>query len=267
MFNRWFRSKKSESLPQYSALKGTASRPLPPELEEKFEGQSFGARSETIKQTLLETGKRPQTDAPLFTALIKGGGNFLIITLPENGDLCAPIFSTPFRAADYTRTMLDQGPRFQYLVSSPQQLVQVLRDLEGASVEWMTLDRCPRCSILNTIKISSIGTPDDAVTIWAITKSLELARAEVYFSYALECAHAGSLEAARDVTLEAVAHVTAEDPRLHLLLAQVAIVLRDGRLLEEAKAFLGFFSYESWRYKLDRDEESGVSDFAGPLNS
>jgi hypothetical protein len=116
----------------------------------------------------------------------------------------------------------------------------------------------------NTIKSNSIKAPDDAVTIWAITKAIELARAELYFSHALEWARAGRLEVARDVSLEAVAHVTVEDPRLHLLLGQVAIGLGDGRLLREAKAFLDFFRHESWRCKLDYAEESGVPDFAGP---
>ena len=69
---------------------------------------------------------------------------------------------------------------------------------------------------------------------------------------------------ARDVALEAVGHVTMEDPRLRLLLGQVAIRLGDRRLLGEAKAFLDFFNFEPWRRKLGEVEESGVLDFAGP---
>ena len=92
----------------------------------------------------------------------------------------------------------------------------------------------------------------------------ELARAELYFTHALESARAGLLELARDVALEAVGHVTMEDPRLLLLLGQVAIRLGDRRLLGEAKAFLDFFNFEPWRRKLGEVEESGVLDFAGP---
>ena len=72
--------------------------------------------------------------------------------------------------------------------------------------------------------------------IWAITKSTERARAELYFAHALELARGGRLELARDVSLEAVEHVTMEDPRLHLLLGQVAIGVKNERLLMEAKA-------------------------------
>jgi len=43
---------------------------------------------------------------------------------------------------------------------------------------------------------------------------------------------------ARDVALELVGHVTAEDPRVHLLLGKLAIRVRDKGLLREAKRFL-----------------------------
>jgi hypothetical protein len=140
----------------------------------------------------------------------------------------------------------------------------MLRDFEDSGVESVALGRCPRCAILSIIGSRSIKDPNDAVVIWAITKASELARTELYLTYALASARAGHLELARDVGLEAVGHTAMEDPRLHLLLGQVGIGLGDGILLKEAKAFLDYFKKEAWRRCLDQNEESGVTDYAGP---
>ena len=262
---KWlFRYKKTEEAPHYSALKATPTRGLPPEVMENEESESFNARRETLEQALLNPEQRPPIEAPLFTGLLAKERGVVTITLPNDGAQCVPVFSTPFRAADYIRTLLNRGPRAHYLSSSPLQFVHMLRDLEEIGIERLTLDCCPRCPTLTTIDSRSIKGPDDAVRVWAIIKSSELARAELYFTHALESARAGLFEPARDVALEAVGHVTMEDPRLHLLLGQVAVKLRDRRLLGEAKAFLDFFNFEPWRRKLGQVEESKVLDFAGP---
>jgi hypothetical protein len=262
---KWlFRHKKTEELPHYSALKATPTRCLlPPEVRENEESQSFNARRETLEQALLNPDQRLPIEAPLFTELLADEG-IVTITLPNDGAHCMPVFSTAFRAADYIRTLMNQGPRAKYLSSSPLQFVHMLRDLEGSGIERLTLDRCPRCSIITVIDSSAIKVPDDAVRIWAIIKSGELARAELYFTHALEYAQTGFLELARDVALEAVGHVTMEDPHLHLLLGEVAIGLGDRRLLGEAKTFLDFFNFEQCRRKLSQVEESGAPDFADP---
>jgi hypothetical protein len=262
---KWlFRYKKTEEAPHYSALKATPTRGLPPEVRENEESQSFNARSETLEQALLDPVRRPPIEAPLFIELLAKKRGVVTLTLPNDGGQCLPVFSTPFRAADYNRTLLNQGPRAHYLSSSPLEFVHMLRDLEEIGIGRLTLDRCPRCPTLTVIESGSIKVPDDAVMVWAITKSTELARAELYFTHALESARGGFLESARDVALEAVGHVTMEDPRLHLLLGQVAIGLGDRRLLGEAKAFLDFFNFEPWRRKLGQVEESGALDFADP---
>jgi hypothetical protein len=263
MLKRLFRSKHTEYMPGYSALKANPSRGLPPDLTEMEGSESFSARREALESALLDTSQRPEIDAPLFIELVDSGSGFVSLTLP-NGSRCVPIFSTPFRAADYMYTLLRRGPRMQYLCTSPIQLIPMLRDLEDSGVERVALDRCPRCGILCIIESHSIKDPNDAVNIWAIFKATELARTELYFTYALASARTGRLELARDVGLEAVGHVTMEDPRLHLLLGQVGIGLGDGVLLKEAKASLDYFKKEAWRRCLDQNEESGMTDYAGP---
>jgi hypothetical protein len=80
-------------------------------------------------------------------------------------------------------------------------------------------------------------------------------------SHAQASARAGELYNARDVLLETAAHVSFEDPRVHMLLGQVAVALRDRELLHEAKAYLKFFKLSSWEHKLDEVVQSGSPDF------
>jgi len=63
------------------------------------------------------------------------------------------------------------------------------------------------------------------------------------------------------VLLEAAAHVSVEDPRLHLSLGHVAVRLYDSKLLHEAKTFLRFFNLRSWERRLDQIAHSRRSDY------
>ena len=74
-------------------------------------------------------------------------------------------------------------------------------------------------------------------------------------------AKTGELFAARDLLLETASHVSFEDPRVHVLLGQVAVALHDRDLLREAKAFLQFFKFNSWERKLDESVQSGSPNF------
>ena len=60
---------------------------------------------------------------------------------------------------------------------------------------------------------------------------------ELYVEYALKAARTGQLEAALDVALETVGHVSVEDPRPHLLIGELAVLLRDPTLLQERRRF------------------------------
>jgi len=103
-------------------------------------------------------------------------------------------------------------------------------------------------------------TTDDVITCWSISKSIQLARLEQFLSYAQAVARAQQFYTARDVLLEAAAHVSIEDPRLHLSLGQVALALYDSELLQEVKTFLRFFKLESWERRLNQIAQSHQSD-------
>ena len=256
------KKKHKEELPIYSELKSIPTRGLPPELADKEASEFFTSQFEARQQELLEPTRCPPKDEPLFTELIRGkDGAVVTINLPDDGGRCLPVFSNPLRAGDYVQTLLPAGSTVQYLCSSPLELIEMLRDLEAAGVEAFTLDRCPRCEIVTIIDSSSAKTADDLLTLWAVFKATELARADLYFAFALDSARAGQLEVARSVVLETIGHVTLEDPRPHLLLGQLGVGLKDRRLVEEAKAFLRFWKFDEWERKLDHIARSGSLDF------
>jgi len=259
------RTKNRKELPEYSALRSTPTRGLPPDLAEAEGSESFAISRENFERELRKLPRRPLEDEPLFMELLEADGSGVVtIILPDHSGQCLPVFSTPFRAFDYVQTLLASGPSVRYLSSSPLELVQMLHDIEAIGVKTLALDRCPRCSIFTTTGTCSLKTSDDLIGLWSIFKATQLARENLYLSYALESARARRIEIARDVALETVGHVDLEDPRPHLLLAQLAVKLKDRQLLREAKAFLQFLKLDRWERKLEQVVQSGAPDFDDP---
>lgn len=250
-----FRRKGAPELPWYSYLKAKPNRSLPDELKEQESGKDHGVKRERLEHDLLDTGHRPPDDAPLFTELISENG-IITLTLPDSTRKCLLVFSTPLKAADYRRMQLSAGPALTYLSSSPFQLVKAFADLARAGVDSIAIDRCPRCNICVVSQLSSPTTADTLINLWAIHKATELVRADLYLAYAAKCVGAGNLETAREVALETVGHVSAEDPRAHYVLGQIALRLHDRRLLREARTFLAFLKQESLLLRLDQASRS-----------
>ncbi len=257
----WLLGRKNPSdLPWYSALKAVPTRGIPDELAAEEKQEYIEGEMEALQRELLDPPRRPSDDAPLFTEIAQGKG-LTTILLPDGVKRCLLVFSTSFRAADYARMQLTTGPRVQYLLSSPLQLVKQHANLREVGVESLALDPCPRCPTFGVLSLNSLASADTVLKIWAIHKSSEIVRTNLYFAYAVKSARAGRLEVARDVALEAIGHVTLEDPRLHFLLGQLALGLRDRVLLREAKAMLAFFRQEMWEQRLDQSVQSGSPEF------
>jgi hypothetical protein len=265
MWDRLFGRKKAKELPEYSALASRPSRELPAELVQQERSEAFGKVRGSIQRDLLEEPRRPSNEASLLTAFVSDQENGVVtITLPGDAGRCLPVFTTPLRAADYQQTLFAGGPRTRYLCSAPVQFVGMLRDIQKMGITSFAIDRCPRCSAFAVIGSPSVKTADDVVVLWSLSKAGELARTQLYFEYALGAARAERLDVARDVALEAVGHVTMQDPRLHLLLGQVAVGLGDRTLLGEARTFLAFMKLDAWARRLDEMASSGSADFADP---
>ncbi len=254
-------SRKRHTLPVYSRLQAVPSRQLPPDLALEEGSQAFYARRHAIEQDLLTQSRRPPEDKPVFTELMSSdSGGVVIFPLPDGGH-CLPVFTTPFRAADYVRTLLTTMASIQYLSSSARQLLVMIRDLEHSGPKSLALDRCPRCHVVTAVKIHSVKSADHLLELWALHKATELARLSLYVDYAMKSARAGKLTVARDIALETVGHVSIEDPHPHLLLGKIAVALGDATLLREAKAFLLYFKHESWGRELDAITRTGSPNF------
>ena len=57
----------------------------------------------------------------------------------------------------------------------------------------------------------------------------------MYYAHAKKAAEGGDLQEARESALQAIQHVSMESARLHLLLGNIAISLKDKDLLRDAE--------------------------------
>ena len=227
---------------------------------EREANEALSSRCDSIQRWLCEPPRRPPVENPIFVELLTGNSQN-VLTIEQKDSHCMPVFSSPFRAADYVRTLIVSGPPVAYLSSSPLELLTMFRDLRQVGVDEFTLDRCPRCEAFCAISTASMTTTDDVINCWSIFKSMELARLEQFLDYAQAAARAEQFYTARDVLLEAAIHVGVEDPRLHLSMGQVALALYDSELLHEAKMFLRFFKLKSWKRRLDQKSRWSDYDF------
>ena len=208
-----------------------------------------------FESDLLSLSNRPANDKPLLTTLLSGPSGVFTVTLPDS-EPCLLTFSTPFRAAAYAR-IHGGSLSLKYLSSTPEEFARLMDDLRlNSSVESVTLDVCPYCLTFPAIRIDCLVTPDRVVELWAIHKSGELAREFLYFAQANDVYARGDLELAKATILEAVQHVTAESPRLHLLLGKVALSLGDRDLFREVQAFLEYLQANDFLQDLLAEERS-----------
>lgn len=252
MFNWLRRDRTNQTVPEYSGARELPSRRLPSGCSEQQAHEAFSARCELIQRWLCESSRRPLDESPLFVEILTGNSQSVVTIERTKGLHCMPVFSSPFRAADYVRTFLATGPPVAYVSSTPLELLAMCRDLRQVGIDEFTLDRCPRCEAFCTISTASMNTTDDVINCWSIIKSIELARLEQFLEYAQTASGAQQFYTARDVLLEAAVHVTVEDPRLHLALGRIALALYDSELFHEAKSFLRFFKLKSWERRLDQ---------------
>jgi hypothetical protein len=251
---------------EYTLLRVRPTRGLPGDLAESEQSEKFLAARADIEVKLLQPDRRPPEDAPLFWALLAHRGP-ITVQLPDSSQGCLLVFSSPIRAEDYRRALLatDSAKRAMgelgFLSSSPSEFVEMLSDLrQSPGIEQLALDRCPRCEAFTSVG-SDVHSAEDAVRIWAIFKATELARTELYGSYALAAARRGEFEVARDVALELVGHVTPEDPRAHSLLGKVGIALGDKTLVQEATDWLRWLGNEEAIQDMEAFEQSAERRF------
>jgi len=244
----WLASRKSD-LPSYALLEDEPSRGLPSDLAAQENSAAHRELSDRIESDLR--AHAADENSPGFATFLKEGNGLLQFRAPQLAGGCLLAFSSPFRAADYARVQVP-GKKFAFFCSSPAQVVTGIAQMRAeAGITHLALDRCPRCNVFTTVGVSSFDTADEVIAIWTIAKATEIARCNLYLDYALAAAAAGQLLVARNVALELVGHVTAEDPRAHLLLVKLALQLRDKRLQRDARRFLTFLKQDAALAQLD----------------
>jgi hypothetical protein len=115
----WLKRRRSQDgMPEYAAIRRTPNRSPPSDLVDGEASDAFAAQRETIERTLREPPRHPEGQRPLFVKTIASrSGSLLVTNVPDSESRCVPIFSSPFRAADYTRTLLP--PTQLSITSSP----------------------------------------------------------------------------------------------------------------------------------------------------
>ena len=261
MFSQLFRKKKQLAFPMYTRLLQVPTQPLPPALHEREQHSDQGEKREEIQQRLLSQLQQSPPDAPLLTGLLMPNAGVVTIPLPEKGEHCLPIFSSPHRATDYVQMLLPEASRVSYLASNAGQFLQMLRDLEQVGITNIAVDRCPRCEVFTAIATQSLQSLADVHFILATSLATALHRANLYLAYAVEEVQQGRYDEALLVALETVGHVTVEDWRVHLLIAMLALARKDQRLLQEAKTLLSHFWAKEALENLAQMERTGTLDF------
>jgi hypothetical protein len=244
----WLR--KKNALPSYSLLEQVPSRCLPQELTCREESEDYDAWRDRVQADLMESPTDP--NSPGFATFLKCGDGLLEFANPEENGKYLLAFSSPYKAADYARVQVADR-KFEFFSSSPVQAAQLIPHFhQHAGITHIALDRCPRCPVFAVLDASAMDQPEPIIRAWKIFKATEICRVDLYWNYARGEANRGELIEARDVALELVGHVSAEDPRPHLLLGKLAIRLGDRQLLREAHQALTYFGF----HDVDRDLQS-----------
>ncbi len=199
---------------------------------------------------LLEPNSRPSDHVPIFTMLGQGARGAVTMTLPGGG-FALLIFSSLMRALDYGQVYL-KDQRLTIRTCSASEILDAIPGLKRASTSHFTLDRCPRCGIATVAELASLNTADSLIRWWAIARSLQRARLDLYLQYAMATGARGDLERAREIALEIVGHVTPDAPGPHMFLGQIAIQTKDAVLLREAQEYLRFLKFDNWDRELTR---------------
>ncbi|MGE0594476.1 MAG: hypothetical protein AB7G23_12610 [Vicinamibacterales bacterium] len=245
--------------PGYRAIRQKPTRGFPESIVALEASEAYTARVSAVRHWLLEATRRPEADRPLFVALLVPGRGLVTQPLPD-GSHALLVFTSPLRADDYARTIHPATTDMQYALSTPAELVHILRDLRPRGVTQWAIDRCPRCDVFWTVD-GEAATADDVVGPWTLAVASCRVRAEQCLRVALDAALAGRLEEARDVALETVSHVTEEDARFHMLLGQLAVASGTAAQVEEARGYLRALGALEGLASLEGAARTGAADF------
>jgi hypothetical protein len=232
-------SQKIGPTPQYTRFSDVVELELPPQVETWEASEDFANSCESIARSLIASGKRRGTDHTFFISALLPGNRGIASVQTREGAMrrCAVFFSSATRLADYAQLLLS-GIELAEVRFTAGEFVESMRTLESGGIQQFTLDRCPRCWNFAVASTGSVRTADDAIAHWSFVKAVEYARADFYFQLAEQMLAAGDYLGVRNLALQAVLHVTLEDPRFHLMLVEVGQRMNDQTLIDEARLTL-----------------------------
>src|SRR5258708_21635697 len=99
----WLTGKRNrKELPEYSALRLTPTRGVPPDLKEAEDSESFATSQENLQCELRNPPRRPLDDEPLFMELLEAKGSGMVtLTLPDDAGRGLAPLTRPLRDFDY----------------------------------------------------------------------------------------------------------------------------------------------------------------------
>jgi hypothetical protein len=250
-----------EQLPSYSALTANPQPAIPEALAAAEKSDLLIDDAQALQKRLFSGPERPRDDQPLFVFFVSAEKVGVVTFSLGLFGACIPVFMSPVDAGEYRRLLL-RNMKTRYMVSSATQFLKMLRDVETAGVKMLAFNRPPRGGDFAELATRALQTPNDVIEIWSIHRGKQMALLKLYLAFGLKEARAGRLEVARDVGLACAGHITLGEPRLHLLLGQVAVALRDRVLVGEAGAYLKLLRDDARVRLLDRSAAAGIPDFS-----
>jgi len=255
----------SDKGPMYAEVQRVPSHTLPDDLQALEASLEHQQGLEACRRMLLEPPRRPDATAPLFFMLAgPSPGTLVTIVVPESGGQCLPIFLSSTRAMDYAAVRLGRSGGVPGIATSVAELAAAAPGLLDGGIGNVAFDVCPRCSVMTSVGVESLASPERTLSIWAQVRASRDARSDLYLDYAGRCVERGEHRTARDIAFEIVAHVAPDDVRPHWLLGQISVAGGDRTLLAEATRFLRLLGSEGWAERLDACARAGTPEFAYP---
>lgn len=256
-------SQKIGPTPHYTRFSDVVELELPSQVETWEASEDFANTCESIARALIASGKRKGSGHPFFISALLPKNQGIASVQTRDGAMrrCAVFFSSATRLADYAQLLLG-GIELAEVQFTAEEFVESMRTLESGGIQQFTLDRCPRCWNFAVASTRSIRTTDDAIAHWSFVKAVEYARADYYYQLAERMLSSGDCKGARDLALQAVLHVTLEDPRFHLLLVEAGQRMNDKTLIDEARLTLKQLNVPAKGDLLRQASAFGLTDYA-----
>ncbi|MDH3217078.1 MAG: hypothetical protein OEN01_12445 [Candidatus Krumholzibacteria bacterium] len=189
-------------------------------------GPESEARRNELRAGFLSAESRPSLHDHVFF-IPTWGRNRMLTAQNEDGDRCGLLFTSPGRAMFYGAVNGDQGECKAALGFRLIDGRELAESFEAASIDKVTLDKCPFCWVFASFDPLELRDADSALSIWAIFRTTNQLYYETFFKAAEDKFSVGEVAAARAIGEHILTHVDADRPDVHLLLGQCGVLQGD----------------------------------------